>query len=108
MGTEYPAIVKLWESECAEFIPFLGFDSEIRTILYTTDELDRKPQRAVPSDGQGSRAVSQQTGGVEVSLHDHPEPRSYRTGPVTMAEPLETSPQRLPHHLLRRIFPTAK
>src|SRR5262245_173158 len=35
----YPAIVKLWESAWAEFVPFLGFDPEIRTVIYTTDEI---------------------------------------------------------------------
>jgi transposase-like protein len=33
----YPAIVKLWESAWAEFVPFLSFDPEIRTVIYTTD-----------------------------------------------------------------------
>ena len=36
----YPAIVKLWEAAWAEFIPFLGFDPEIRTILYTTNSIE--------------------------------------------------------------------
>jgi len=35
----YPAIVKLWEDAWAEFVPFLGFDPEIRTVIYTTDEI---------------------------------------------------------------------
>lgn len=34
----YPAIVKLWERAWAEFVPFLSFDPEIRTVIYTTDE----------------------------------------------------------------------
>jgi putative transposase len=35
----YPAIVKLWENAWAEFVPFLSFDPEIRTVIYTTDEI---------------------------------------------------------------------
>ena len=35
----YPAIVKLWENAWTEFIPFLAFPVEIRTILYSTDEI---------------------------------------------------------------------
>ena len=31
----YPAIVKLWENAWTEFIPFLAFPVEIRTILYS-------------------------------------------------------------------------
>jgi len=36
----YPAIVKLWESAWAEFVPFLGFDPEIRTVIYTTNAIE--------------------------------------------------------------------
>jgi len=35
----YPAIVKLWESAWAEFVPFLNFDPEVRTVIYTTDDI---------------------------------------------------------------------
>ncbi len=35
----YPAIIKLWENAWDEFIPFLAFPVEIRTILYSTDEI---------------------------------------------------------------------
>jgi putative transposase len=38
--TRYPAVVKLWENAWAEFVPFLGFDSEIRTIIYTTNAIE--------------------------------------------------------------------
>jgi len=36
----YPAIVKLWESAWAEFVPFLSFDPEIRTVIYTTNAIE--------------------------------------------------------------------
>jgi transposase-like protein len=36
----YPAIVKLWENAWAEFVPFLSFDSEIRTVIYTTNAIE--------------------------------------------------------------------
>ena len=36
----YPAVVKLWENAWAEFVPFLGFDAEIRTIIYTTNAIE--------------------------------------------------------------------
>ena len=35
---KYPAIIALWENAWAEFVPFLNFDKEIRTVIYTTDE----------------------------------------------------------------------
>jgi hypothetical protein len=34
----YPAIIRLWENAWAEFVPFLAFDREIRTVICTTDE----------------------------------------------------------------------
>ncbi len=36
----YPAIVKLWEHAWAEFVPFLSFDPEIRTVIYTTNAIE--------------------------------------------------------------------
>jgi len=50
----YPAIVKLWESAWAEFIPFLAFDPEIRAVLYTTnsiESLNARFRRAVRARG---------------------------------------------------------
>ena len=38
--SRYPAIVKLWESAWAEFVPFLSFDAEIRTVIYTTNAIE--------------------------------------------------------------------
>jgi putative transposase len=36
----YPAIVKLWETAWAEFVPFLNFDPEIRTVIATTNAIE--------------------------------------------------------------------
>jgi len=50
----YPAIVKLWESAWAEFVPFLAFDSEIRSVIYTTnaiESLNARFRRAVKARG---------------------------------------------------------
>ena len=33
----YPAIIRLWENAWAEFVPFLAFDREIRTVICTTN-----------------------------------------------------------------------
>jgi putative transposase len=35
----YPAITRLWESAWAEFVPFLQFDNEIRSIICTTNAI---------------------------------------------------------------------
>ena len=31
----YQAIIRLWENAWAEFVPFLAFDREIRTVICT-------------------------------------------------------------------------
>jgi putative transposase len=36
----YPAIIRLWETAWAEFVPFLSFDPEIRTIIATTNAIE--------------------------------------------------------------------
>jgi transposase-like protein len=36
----YPAIIRLWENAWAEFVPFLAFDREIRTIICTTNAIE--------------------------------------------------------------------
>ena len=52
---KYPAIVKLWESAWAEFVPFLAFDTEIHTLICTTN--GRVAERPVPPLGQGPRPL---------------------------------------------------
>jgi putative transposase len=50
----YPAIVRLWENSWAEFVPFLAFDPEIRTIISTTnaiESLNARFRRAVRARG---------------------------------------------------------
>jgi putative transposase len=50
----YPAIVKLWENAWTEFIPFLAFPVEIRTILYSTnaiESLNARFRRSVKARG---------------------------------------------------------
>jgi putative transposase len=39
-GKKYPAIVRLWESAWAEFVPFLSFDVEIRTVICSTNAIE--------------------------------------------------------------------
>jgi transposase-like protein len=38
-GQRYPAVVRLWDNAWAEFIPFLDYDVEIRTVICSTDEI---------------------------------------------------------------------
>jgi putative transposase len=52
--TRYPAIIKLWENAWAEFVPFLAFDREIRTLITTTnaiESLNARFRRSVKARG---------------------------------------------------------
>jgi putative transposase len=51
---KYPAIVRLWENAWSEFVPFLGFDVEIRKIICTTnaiESINSRLRRAVNARG---------------------------------------------------------
>jgi putative transposase len=50
----YPAIIRLWENAWSEFVPFLQFDNEIRTIICTTnaiESINARLRRAVKARG---------------------------------------------------------
>lgn len=50
----YPAIVRLWTSAWAEFVPFLQFDTAIRTVVCTTNAIESvnaRIRRAVNARG---------------------------------------------------------
>ena len=50
----YPAIIKLWDNAWAEFVPFLAFDTEIRSVICTTnsiESLNSRIRRAVNARG---------------------------------------------------------
>lgn len=50
----YPAIVRLWTSAWAEFVPFLQFDNAIRQVIYTTNAIESvnaRIRRAVKARG---------------------------------------------------------
>jgi transposase-like protein len=51
---KYPAIIRLWTNAWAEFVPFLRFDKDIRTIICTTNALESinvRIRRAVNARG---------------------------------------------------------
>src|SRR4051794_30086214 len=53
-GRRYPAITKLWDNAWEEFIPFLDYDIEIRTVLCSTnaiESLNARYRRAVKARG---------------------------------------------------------
>lgn len=53
-GTKYAAIIRLWDNAWQEFIPFLDYDVEIRTVLCSTnaiESLNARYRRAVKARG---------------------------------------------------------
>jgi putative transposase len=53
-GSRYGAITRLWENAWPEFIPFLDYDLEIRTVLCSTNaikSLNARYRRAVRARG---------------------------------------------------------
>ena len=53
-GSRYPAVVRLWNNAWEEFIPFLDYDIEIRTVLCSTnaiESLNARYRRAVKARG---------------------------------------------------------
>src|SRR5208337_695394 len=41
-GRKYPAIAQSWRRHWSEVIPFYAFPDEVRRIIYTTDEMDKR------------------------------------------------------------------
>src|SRR5690349_1084353 len=53
-GARYPAIIRLWHNAWAEFVPFLAFDAEIRTVVCSTNAIESvnaRIRRAVRARG---------------------------------------------------------
>ena len=53
-GQRYGAIIRLWENAWHEFIPFLDYDVEIRTVLCSTnaiESLNARYRRAIKARG---------------------------------------------------------
>ena len=53
-GQRYPAIIRLWNNAWDEFIPFLDYDVEIRTVTCSTnaiESLNARYRRAVKARG---------------------------------------------------------
>jgi hypothetical protein len=41
-GRQYPSIAQAWRRAWQEVIPFFAFSPEIRRVIYTTDEMDKR------------------------------------------------------------------
>ena len=72
-GRQYGAVIRLWESAWEQFIPFLDYDPEIRTVICSTQR-DRVAQRPLPAGRQGPGALPDRAGRDQVPLPRHPVP----------------------------------
>ena len=98
-GDRYSAIIRLWNNAWEEFIPCLDYDVEIRRVICSTNAIESLNARYRRGQSQGS--LPDRASRVEVSVPCHQIPRSHRTGTSPMDDALETSSQRLRHHLQR-------
>ncbi|TWJ21172.1 mutator family transposase [Micromonospora endolithica] len=99
-GTKYPAIIRLWEQAGAEFVPFLAFDTEIRTVICSTNAIESvnaRIRRAVASPWP----LPQRGRRPQMRLPRRDEPGPDRAGPPAMDHALETRPERLRDGLRR-------
>jgi putative transposase len=97
----YPAIIRLWENAWAEFVPFLRFDREIRTVICTTNAIDGVDQRTAPPRRQRPRPLPDRAGSAEVPVPGDHEPGPDRPRQAAVDQPVEGRPERLRHHLRR-------
>jgi putative transposase len=73
MGKQYGAVIRLWENAWEQFIPFLDYDLEIRTVICSTnaiESLNARYRRAVKARGH----FPDRAGRDQVPLPGHPFP----------------------------------
>jgi len=76
-GTQYPAIIKLWENAWTEFVPFLDYDIEIRRIICSTnaiESLNARYPRAIGARG----AFPDRAGSIEMPVPGDQVARPHR------------------------------
>jgi transposase-like protein len=50
----YPAMIRVWEQSWVEFVPFLEFPAELRTLVYTTNASSRSTPGSGALSGTGA------------------------------------------------------
>ena len=99
----YPAMIDTWERAWAEFVPFLEFPVELRTVVYTTnaiESLNARFRQAVRHRGH----FPNEQAALKVLYLVATERRKNRANPDRADQRLETHPERS-HHPLRRPHP---
>ena len=95
-----PAIIRLWENAWAEFVPFLQFDREIRTVICTTnaiESINARLRRAVNARGH----FPTEQAALKCLYLAIRSLESDREGPQTVDQPVEGRAERLRHHVRR-------
>ena len=72
-GKQYGAVIRLWENAWEQFIPFLDYDLEIRTVICSTNAI-WVAQRPLPAGRQGPGPLPDRAGRDQVPLPGHPVP----------------------------------
>ena len=72
-GARYGAVIRLWENAWEQFIPFLDYDPEIRTVICSTNAIVIA-QRPLPAGRQGPGALPDRAGRDQVPLPGDPVP----------------------------------
>jgi putative transposase len=96
----YPAIIRLWENAWPEFVPFLRFDREIRTVICTTnaiESINARLRRAVNARGHFPTEQAAMKCLYLAIMSQDPTGK----GRKTLDQPVEGRPERLRHHLRR-------
>jgi hypothetical protein len=101
-GQRYPAMIRLWDNAWEEFIPFLDYDVEIRTVICSTnaiESLNARYRRAVKARGH----FPTEQAALEVPLPGDPITGPDRHRPGTMDHAVEARTERVRDHLRRPI-----
>jgi putative transposase len=101
-GARYPAVIRLWDNAWAEFIPFLDYDVEIRTVICSTnaiESINARYRRAL----KAARPLPERAGRLEMSLPGDPIPGPHRGRAGTLDDAVETRTERVRDHLRRPI-----
>jgi hypothetical protein len=94
-------VIRLWENAWEQFIPFLDYDLEIRTVICSTnaiESLNARYRRAIKARGHFRRA-----GGAKVPLPGHPVPGPDRDRPYPVGDEMEARLERIRHYLRRPV-----
>lgn len=97
-GKRYLAAIRLWRNAWSEFIPFLDYDAEIRKVICSTNAIESlNYRRAIRARGH----FPNEQAAMKSPILGNPVAGPDRDLPKAMDDALETSAERLRHHIRR-------